>query len=285
VAQKKAAADAAFAALTGAAAPALPTAATAPVFKRALLVGINYVDTQYELAGCVNDVNNMKTQLQTFFPALTDITLLTDETEVKPTKSNIVTAINTLVSGLKPGENIMFHFSGHGGRIRDKNGDEVSGYDSCIYPCNSGVLETISDDELRALLATRVPAGCKCLVVLDSCHSGTAVDLRYLWQSPSVGTVSYKEDTRYDKTAGDVLFLSAASDAQTAADTADTNYRPCGALTWALLDTWRTYGPAIKTKYLLWDVRQFLKTRGYSQTPQLSTGKYIDLQGVFDLNG
>lgn len=264
--------------------PAAPVAPT-QIFKRALLVGVNYVGTQYELAGCINDVKNMKTQLQTFFPSLTDsnITLLTDETTVKPTKANILSNISTLLSGLKPGENVMFHFSGHGGRIIDKNGDEVSGYDSCIYPLNGSSLETISDDELRTALATKVPIGCKCLTVLDSCHSGSAVDLRYLWETTPTGGLTYTEDKKYEKTNGDVLFLSGAKDTQTAADTVDTTSRPCGALTWALLDTWRTYGPAIKTKYLLADVRKFLKDRGYSQVPMLSTGKYIDLQTVFTL--
>ncbi len=267
--------------------PTLPASPVIPsqVFKRALLVGINYVDTPYELAGCINDVKNMKTQLQTFFPSLTDsnITLLTDETTDKPTKANILSNIASLLSGLKPGENVMFHFSGHGGRIVDKNGDEVSGYDSCIYPLNGTTLETISDDELRSALATNVPAGCKCFTVLDSCHSGSAVDLRYLWETTPSGGLTYTEDKKYEKTKGDVLFLSGARDNQTAADTVDTTNRPCGALTWALLDTWRTYGPAIKTKYLLSDVRKFLKDRGYSQVPMLSTGKYIDLQTVFTL--
>jgi hypothetical protein len=265
--------------------PAPVVASPTPVFKRALLIGINYVNTNYELAGCINDVKNMKTQLETFFPKLTDITLITDETEVKPTKANIVNAINTLVSGLKPGENIMFHYSGHGGLIRDKNGDEVSGYDSCIYPLNGTTLETMSDDELRTLLAARVPVGSKCLAILDSCHSGTAVDLRYLWETTPSGSLVYTENKAYVKTDGDVLFLSGARDDQTAADTVDVTGRPCGALTWALLDTWKAYGPAIKTKYLLADVRKFLKERGYSQVPELSTGKYIDLQTVFDLNG
>lgn len=266
-------------------APTAPTPILSPtgVFKRALLVGINYVGTPYELAGCINDVKNMKTQLQSFFPKLTDITLLTDETTLKPSKANILAGISTLLAGLKPGENVMFHFSGHGGLIRDRNGDEVSGYDSCIYPLNNTTLETISDDELREVLATKVPVGCKCLVVLDSCHSGTAVDLRYLWETSATG-LAYTENQKYAKTNGDVLFLSGASDRQTAADTVDTTYRPCGALTWALLETWKTYGPAIKTKYLLSDVRNFLKVRGYTQVPQLSTGKYIDLQSVFDLN-
>jgi hypothetical protein len=51
----------------------------------------------------------------------------------------------------------------------------------------------------------------------------------------------------------------------------------------ALLNTWRTYGAAIKVKYLLWDVRKFLRERNYSQIPQLSTGTPLDMNQVFSL--
>lgn len=254
-------------------------------FARALLIGINYVGTPYELYGCINDVQNIQTQLRAFFPgpSSAEYRVLTDSTAVKPSKANIMAGIDWLVSGLKPGENVFFHYSGHGGQVKDTNGDEVSGLDSCIYPCNDGRIEMITDDELRAALAARLPAGCKCFVVLDACHSGTGVDLRYRWEAPRAGTLAYSEDAKYEKTAGDIVFLSACMDKEYAADTVDNTQRPTGALTWALLDTWRSYGRAIKTKYLLWDIRAFLKKNGYPQIPQLSTGRYTDLQGVFDL--
>jgi metacaspase-1 len=251
--------------------------------KRALLVGINYVGTQYALAGCINDVKNMQTQLQSYFPMCKEYTMITDETSVKPTRANILAAIDALVSGLKAGENVYVHYSGHGGQVRDTNGDEVSGFDSCIYPVAGTVMETITDDELRARLASKIPAGCKCFVVLDCCHSGSAVDLRYTWQAPTAGAISYIEDKKYAKVPGTIIFLSGCHDKQVAMDTVCKDDKPCGALTMALLDTWRTYGPAIKTKYILWDVRKFLRENGYSQIPQLCSGDYYDMNKVFDL--
>lgn len=209
--------------------------------------------------------------------------MLTDNTATKPTKANILAGISWLVAGLQPGQNVYFHYSGHGGTVRDTNGDEVSGLDSCIYPVNGTTLETIIDDELRTALATKIPAGCKCFVVLDSCHSGSAVDLRYLWQAPASGTLTYTEDKAYIKTDGEVLFLSGCRDTQTSADTVDMTGRPAGALTMALLETWKGYGAGIKLKYLLWDVRQFLRTYGYSQIPQLSSGAFMDMNAVWSL--
>jgi hypothetical protein len=251
--------------------------------KRAVLIGINYTGTSYELYGCINDATNMQAQLKTFYPECADFRLITDNTAIKPTRASILDAIDWLVTGLKAGENVMFHFSGHGGLVRDKNGDEVSGFDSCIYPVNNGRIETILDDELRTALAARVPVGSKCLVVLDCCHSGTAVDLRYKWNAPLAGSMVYTEDQKYAKTAGDVLFLSGCRDAQTAADTVGKDNKPCGALTMSLLETWRTYGQGIKLKYLLWDVRKFLRDYGYAQVPELTSGNFMDMNAIWTL--
>jgi hypothetical protein len=264
-------------------APPAPAPATTGRFARALIVGVNYVGTPYALYGCINDALNVEKRLRDFFPGSAEYRVLTDNTPAKPTRANILAGLDWLVSDLKTGENVFFHFSGHGGQVRDTNGDEVTGLDSCIFPCNDGRMEMITDDELRSSLAMRLPAGSKCFVVLDACHSGTGVDLRYRWNTPAQTSLAYSEDTKYEKTAGDIVFLSACMDTEYAMDTVDNTERPAGALTWALLDTWRAYGRAIKTKHLLWDIRSFLSKNGYSQIPQLSTGRYMDLQGVFDL--
>jgi hypothetical protein len=255
-----------------------------PGLVRALFVGINYIGTPYQLAGCINDANDMSAQVKAFFPSVSD-RVITDNTPIKPTRQAMLDAFAWLTSGLKPGQNVLFHYSGHGGQVRDVNGDEIDKQDECIYPLNGrGGIDVITDDDLRAQLAAKIPAGCKLFVILDACHSGSSVDLRYLWQAPSATQLTFSQDTKQGATAGVVVFLSGCADPQTAADTVNAQGRPCGALTMALLNTWRAYGAAIKTKYLLWDVRKYLRDRGYTQIPQLSTGTYMDLSAVFDLS-
>jgi len=251
--------------------------------KKILLIGINYVGSRYSLNGCINDVLNMEQHLKTHYPECTQYKMLTDNTPVKPSKHNVLDALAWLTNGLVAGDNIYFHYSGHGGRIRDKNGDEVSGYDSCIYPFANGNIEELTDDEIRVHLVNKVPEGCKCFVVFDACHSGSVADLRYLWQSPKSGTLVFTEDKNHPKSNGLVLMLSGCKDDEPSIDTVSPSGQPCGALTMALLDTWRKYGSSIKTKYLLWDIRKFLKDNNYSQMPQLSTGCYYDLNQIFDL--
>jgi hypothetical protein len=249
--------------------------------KKALLIGINYIENpNNRLNGCINDINNIETKLRNTNPNSIEYRKLSDNqtnSSLKPTRKNIIDGINWLVSGLKNGESVFFHYSGHGGLTLDKSKDERSGFDSCIYPIANGRIEMITDDELRAILVNKIPSGCKCFAILDCCHSGSALDLRYMYSAPEYGKIIVSQDNKYPKTLGTVLFLSGCQDNQTAADTVDVKNMPSGALTNALLDVWATYGINIKFKYLLWDIRTSLKKSGYDQIPQLSCSNGIEL--------
>ena len=196
---------------------------------------------------------------------------------------NIIDSINWLVKDLKNGDSVYFHYSGHGGLTLDFNKDEISGKDSCIYPINNGKIEMIIDDELKSLLVNRIPTNCKCFAVLDSCHSGSAMDLRFNINCPALDKLIITQNNNYPKTKGSIIFLSGCLDSQYSADTVNSLNEPTGALTNALLDTWNTYGINIKFKHMLWDIRTLLKTRGYEQIPQLTSGTSFDVNNVFKL--
>jgi len=255
--------------------------------KRALLVGINYLENPLNtLSGCINDVKNIEAKLLTANPECKEFRILTDDKAdpfLKPTRKNIIDGINWLVNGLQTNESVFFHYSGHGGLTLDLSADEKSGFDSCIYPINIGKIETITDDELRSMLVNKIPTGCKCFAVLDCCHSGSALDLRYLISAPEYGKINISQDTNYPSTNGSVIFLSGCDDNQTAADTVDSKNIPSGALTNALLEVWNQYGTNIKFKYLLWDIRDVLKKNGYSQIPQMSCSNNINIGDEFRL--
>jgi hypothetical protein len=252
---------------------------------RGLFIGLNYTTMpEYQLKGCMNDIMNSQALIRQLYPTCTENTVITDTTETKPTKENILKAIDWLVAGLQPGQNVFFHFSGHGGLMKDANGDEKTGFDSCIYGYKETSLEPILDDELRATLAIRIPAGCKCFAVFDCCNSGTALDLQYTWQAPASGRLTFSQDWKYSTTRGQVIFLSACKDDQYAMDTVNVFGTPGGALTFALMTTWQTYRKTMKVKHLLWDIRTILKNNGYTQIPQISTGNSMSSEEVLDLS-
>ena len=94
--------------------------------KRALLIGINYIGQQGQLSGCHNDVLNMVEYLKDVHGfADENITLLLDDGKhTSPTHANILSAYRRLVAESAPGDAVYCHYSGHGGKLRDDDGDE-----------------------------------------------------------------------------------------------------------------------------------------------------------------
>jgi len=235
---------------------------------RAFLVGINYVGTSNELYGCINDTKNVQDLLKNKYN-FTDITVLTDETQDKPTKQNILNGLRTLLSDTNSGDTAFFMFSGHGTRTADFNNDERDGQDEVIVPIDATSIATcIIDDDLNKLVRATLKPGAKLVALFDSCFSGTVLDLRY--------TYGYPDNTNEPETVGDVYMISGCTDQQTSMDTvAPINGKEMstGAMTHAFLTIIK--GTAImgdlKTK-----MQTFLKDNGYQQRPLLSSGKKVD---------
>ena len=85
--------------------------------KLALLVGINEYPQSGSLAGCLTDVELQKELLiQRFGFNASDILTLTN---LQATRENIESAfLEHLVAQVKPGDVVVFHFSGYGGRVK-----------------------------------------------------------------------------------------------------------------------------------------------------------------------
>lgn len=89
-------------------------------------------------------------------------------------------ALFWLVQGCQPGDSLVFHYSGHGSRQRNYTGDEVDGYDETLCPLDFETQGMIVDDEINAAIVRPLPRGVKLHAIVDSCHSGTVLDLPFL---------------------------------------------------------------------------------------------------------
>ena len=278
---------------------------TRPPRRTALLVGINYNNNpDATLNGCYNDVVNVAQYLRSTLGYAADaISIMTDgnrnasatASTIPPTRQNILAGMATLVAGMVAGDEAVFHFSGHGSLVRDTNGDEVTGLDSCLCPLDYAAPSSagggiITDDELRALLVNKVPRGARLYVILDCCHNGTGCDVRYKYEDysillspPSARTPVWRTQQKafangkYTNTAGEVFMISGSRDEQTSAD-AYINNSFAGALTYAVFAILRANQAAIRTyswSALLRDVRHFMRVNRYSQIPQIMTGQLI----------
>src|SRR3990167_6146524 len=151
--------------------------------KKALLIGINYKGTNSELKGCENDVHNIHKFVKDdcgFKDA--EITIMTESqprTNLKPTRSNITTQIREFVKNNKTGDELFFHYSGHGCYTRDGSGDEEDGRDETICPLDYSSAGQITDDELRKILVDPIVEGARLTALCDCCHSCSLLDLKF----------------------------------------------------------------------------------------------------------
>ena len=142
--------------------------------RKALLVGINDYKGVSDLNGCVNDVLDMHFSLRNLFNFQSrEIRVLTDS---RATKDNIIHRLEWLVKDAKSDDFLVFHFSGHGSQIRDRNGDEIEDHlDELICPYDMNWDGTfITDDELNNIFKG-LSEGVSLEVFLDCCHSGTGL--------------------------------------------------------------------------------------------------------------
>ncbi|KIY73034.1 peptidase C14 [Cylindrobasidium torrendii FP15055 ss-10] len=155
--------------------------------KKALCIGINYTGTPAELKGCINDVHNIQRFLMRQCGyRQEDMVTLTDNSRnprQQPTRDNILQAMQWLVRNAQPNDSLFFHYSGHGGQTRDLDGDEADGYDEVIYPVDHKRAGHIVDDDMHAIMVRPLPPGCRLTAIFDSCHSGSALDLPYVYST------------------------------------------------------------------------------------------------------
>lgn len=101
---------------------------------RALIVGIGDYDTENTGWGKLHgdkDVDLLyECLLSRGFSKENIITLKNEHAS----KQVILDALRSLEKATKPGDNVIFHFSGHGQPVTDLNGDEENGADESIIP-------------------------------------------------------------------------------------------------------------------------------------------------------
>jgi len=173
--------------------------------KRAVLIGINYVGQDGELAGCHNDVLNMKEYLMDVHEFEEDNihVLLDDGVHEDPTSENIIAAYRRIVAESVDGDCVYCHYSGHGGKVRDDNGDEADGYDETLVPLDFQEAGQIRDDDLLKTLVIPMRKGVFVTSVMDCCHSGTVLDLPYTFKADGEQeSMQHDENFNFDPMMG-----------------------------------------------------------------------------------
>jgi len=265
-------------------------------FDRILLVGINYAGTRSELRGCINDILAIKSHFKTSLnvdESNAEFRILSEANHdpiFHPTRANILKGFAWLVAGANENTRLFFHYSGHGSYVKDLNGDEIDHRDETICPIDYDKAGMIIDDEIRALLVDKLPAGAKLWSIMDCCHSGTACDLRFNYTMNLYNDhkeYSINSLNKHAKTAASVVLLSGCRDDQTSADAyIRSEYKFMGALTFSFIDSIKDLkkaGKPVTYARLMKHLLVKMKAGGYQQIPQISSGQLLNLEDVLEI--
>ncbi|PBK64313.1 hypothetical protein ARMSODRAFT_962150 [Armillaria solidipes] len=247
--------------------------------KKALCIGINYRGQSRELKGCVNDARHIRDFLMDQWGYKSeDIVMLTDDStnpRSQPTRKNMLDGMRWLIKDAQRHDSLFFHYSGHGGQTPDKDGDEVDGYDEVIFPVDFKDQGEIIDDEMHSIMVKPLPSGCRLTALFDCSHSGTALDLPYIYnRGGQVKRQMISRSARKLKSSpADVISWSACEDGQKSADTFLGGVH-VGAMSYAFISSLKK-NPEQSYQQLLRSVREILHPK-YSQKPQLGSSHHIN---------
>lgn len=261
--------------------------------KKALLVGINDYGGVNDLRGCINDVTNVRSVLKMQWGFDNeDIRVLTDQ---RATKRNILVRLENMIAYAQAGDVLVFHFSGHGSQIRDRNNDELKDHmDEVLCPYDMNWDNGFISDDMLGEVVEQLSPGVLLEIILDCCHAGTATRVdafgraeehgpffpvinRYLpppvditarftdQRLPLKPKKAFRDDPRI--TSRHVLWAG-CQDHQTSADALiDGSFN--GAFTYYLCHQLRKNKQEGNRSDLLRGVKQSLMNQHYAQSPQL----------------
>jgi hypothetical protein len=145
----------------------------AHVSRKAVVIGINNYDLRApKLNGSVNDALQMADMLRRYYGfENANIRVVTDE---RATQQAILARLEWLVADARGGDELVFHFSGHGSQVADRDGDELDQLDEIICPYDMDWDHPLTDDVFQRYFGRLAP-DVSLTVVLDCCHSGTGL--------------------------------------------------------------------------------------------------------------
>jgi hypothetical protein len=228
---------------------------------RAVLVGIDeYARSDIpSLRGCVNDVALVRMLLKEHLGVPNeDIRVVVNQ---RATKENILLRLGATIDSAAPGDVVVFYFSGHGSQIRDRDGDELTdALDEliCPYDMDWDRGTYLLDDDLDALFAS-LPPDILLEAFFDCCFWGAGP--RELLPDPR--PQSLRTDVRYLPPPFDIA-------ARTEGDEHRIDVHQLVACQFIAEHLGTRDGSAYSRERLLHDLRDYLHSLGYVQTPELA---------------
>lgn len=241
----------------------------------AVLVGINNYPYPNQLQGCIDDMLDIKTEIEAALNFKKNNVLLIKDQDA--TAVNIKQILKNTINKLQQGDRFLFWYSGHGAQLIDGDAgtDVICPIDFDFTPETS-----VTVDDFHNIF-TNIPDGVTAIWGSDSCHSG---DLEKDFYKNGVPKLFRKDRSKEEKKIinnikqfrdisvllPNITLISGCRSDQTSAD-AHISGRYNGAFTYYFLQQLRQPN-GLKTPLdtLVPEIQNALNTAGYSQIPQLS---------------
>lgn len=264
-----------------------PQASEGPKDVATLLIGINYEGTGSELSNCIKDIDHVWKNLLTakMQANLQNLIYMSDKmsgTSLYPTKANILEQFSRFANLVNQTKKGYFHYSGHGTRVKDTSKDEKDGYDEALVPIDYERAGFVIDDDAYKNLVKKFSPDAEVFITSDCCHSGTIMDLPYKWDGKGKKTTENTLLQTEVNQLAKVVMLSGCTDSQTSADGGPITVdgEGSGALTGAFLAVLKKYNYVLTYRQLLVEINKLLIRNGFSQRPELSSTKNLNLDEV-----
>jgi len=186
-----------------------------------------------------------------------------------PTVVNIIQQLQMIAAQSANLEEIIIHYSGHGSQINQIGNDEPTGMDQVIIPLDYQTNGVIVDYQLLSIIKN---IKCRCILLFDSCHSGTVCDLPWSFQCTAPTTYSRTKNNAVVITNPNIFMISGCKDTETSDDTSSILlHEAVGAFTNAYIECLRNAQHNISIMLLYRDICVNLMQNGFKQVPLLSS--------------
>ena len=279
----------------------------------ALLVGINdysKVPDTSNLYGCINDIETVEEYLRNRIATKNGKWKLVENSEVPwkltdslATRQAIIDGFEKHLCNAESEDVVLFYYAGHGSQEpapdifssveQDGKLETFVCYDSRTHHAENNKVRDLADKELNYLIEKIAKKDPHILVILDSCHSGTAT------RDPEVVERQANPDTQ-PRDLKDFIFpeewingrvrndyqrprhiaISACRDFQTAKEHTGTNGQPRGAFSYFLTGALQRTNGGLSYTNLVQDINALIIGKVKDQSPQIE-GPAEDLRETF----
>lgn len=231
--------------------------------KNGILIGLNYMNTEYELFGSINNSIAIKDKLIKTYN-FNNIDLFLDNNDGKLSKEDILENFKNVLINSKKNDLIFIFYSGLSCYCKDKK--NVFNLNKC---------DNILNDEIKILIQTYLKKNVTLFILLDACYDINIMDLKYQYLGDNMKYNTFNEnDKNILESNGNIILINGYYSTESNLDINDNLLS--GAVTWSFLQTLSTYSNPTWREILV-NMYKLIQESEYNIIPQFYTNNILNM--------